>query len=167
MSTILSSGNYSIGTNKYTSSCSFALWRLIDVAKTGAGAGTDPTFNEPGPILLSTAEIYLAATCSTIPFFWPVVRDQFNKIFVKYEFNITSESYCPDEEIQLANTGSSPAGSGRDEARSVESFGRSKMGKTPKASYKEVFIQEQVASFDASKKVFPSGGITITALGDK
>ncbi|KAF2102594.1 hypothetical protein NA57DRAFT_20821, partial [Rhizodiscina lignyota] len=71
--------------------CSFALWRLVDVVKTGAGAGTDPTFNEPGPILLSIAEIYLAASCATIPFFWPVLKDQFNKIFVQYEVNVSSE----------------------------------------------------------------------------
>jgi hypothetical protein len=73
-------------------SCGFALWRLCLVTLDGPTSTLDPTFHQPPTFLLSIVEIYLAASCATTPFFWPIVRDGFTKIFVTYELNITSEA---------------------------------------------------------------------------
>ncbi|KIW08534.1 uncharacterized protein PV09_01423 [Verruconis gallopava] len=99
-----------------TTACGFALWRLIDIIITGGGVGIDPTWNMPGPGLLSTVEVFLAALCATIPFFWPVLREGFNKIFVHYDFTVAEEQIQDDEGYELAKTGSLPAGIQHDQS---------------------------------------------------
>lgn len=148
-----------LGTNdRCLSSCSFALWRLTDTVVRGPGVGDDPTFNEPGTMMLSAAEIYLATSCATIPFFWPVVKEQLNKIFVKYEFNVSVESNIPDEELELAHRGGFPASSGgdtasRDESQQTEAWSEGrKTSQAYKASYNDKFIQEQVVSYDPNER---------------
>jgi len=82
-------------------SWAFAIWRMVDIVQSkSAGISLDPSFDEPQTYLLSVAEVYLASLYATIPFFWPFI-DQFTKIFVTYEFKISSESRFPDDDIEL------------------------------------------------------------------
>ncbi|KAB5575254.1 hypothetical protein GE09DRAFT_1215047 [Coniochaeta sp. 2T2.1] len=89
--------------------CSWALavWRLAEIVESkGAGVAFDPAFEQPSAYLISVAEVCLAALYATIPFFWPVIT-ALNQIFVKYEFEVSSESRWPDagDEIELARSG--------------------------------------------------------------
>jgi hypothetical protein len=74
----------------------FAIWRMADIiVSQGAGVQFDPSYNTPQPYLLSIAEIYLASTYATVPFFWPLLTQAFSKIFVTYELKIESEERYP------------------------------------------------------------------------
>jgi hypothetical protein len=72
-------------------SCVFAIWRLAGMITSRAGMDSDLTWNLPGPTLLSFSEIYIAALTASIPFFWPIITKQFTKIFIQYEFDVTTE----------------------------------------------------------------------------
>jgi hypothetical protein len=90
---------------------------------TEAGSsGFDITWSEPMPQLLTVVEVSMACLCATTPFFWPLIQEGWNQIFVKYEFNVSSESRWHDESqwhddhIELASTNSTAGreGLGRD-----------------------------------------------------
>jgi len=117
--------------------CTFGLWRLIDVIVTEAGSsGFDITWSEPMPQLLTVIEVSMACLCATTPFFWPLIQEGLNKIFVKYEFNVSSESRWHDDHIELASTNSAPGREGLER-------GGSKGG----SHYKEDYVQSHVNPF--------------------
>jgi hypothetical protein len=95
-------------TQRCLRSCLFATWRLVDVTTSGGGQETaDLSWMLPQPTLLSLCEIYIATLVASIPFFWPVLSDQISQIFVKYEFNVSTESRYfqhddHDDDIELA-----------------------------------------------------------------
>lgn len=88
----------------------FSIWRLQTIIATQAGfyPVLDPTWNEPEPTLISFVEVYIAALCASTPVFWPVLESQIVKIFVKYEFNVSSESRYEYNEVEVTNTRSVP-----------------------------------------------------------
>jgi len=88
----------------------FGLWRLIDVIITEAGSsGFDITWSEPMPQLLTVVEVSIACLCATTPFFWPLIQEGLNRIFVKYEFDVTTESRWHDDHIELSSNNSTHA----------------------------------------------------------
>jgi hypothetical protein len=96
----------------FKSACGFALWRFVEIINTGGGVASDPTWNMPASAMLSTVEIFLAALCATIPFFWPAVVDQFNKIFVQYDFSVSEVRVQDEDKFELTKTGSMPGSAG-------------------------------------------------------
>ena len=70
----------------------FAVWRLASIIETNAGRSKDLSWGLPGATLLSICEIYMAILVASIPFFWPMIKEQINKIFVTYEFSVSTES---------------------------------------------------------------------------
>lgn len=85
----------------------FAAWRLGDIIESGPGKSSDLSWALPGPTLLSICEIFIASLCATIPFFWPMLKQQLNKIFVVHEFSVSTESrFHPhdDDAVELAPT---------------------------------------------------------------
>jgi hypothetical protein len=76
---------------KVIRSCALAIWRLAEMVVSRAGMDSDPTWNMPSPALLSLCEIYIAALTASVPFFWPIISKQLGKIFVSYEFEISTE----------------------------------------------------------------------------
>jgi hypothetical protein len=61
----------------------------------------DVTWAEPAVFFLSLAEIFVASMCASVPFFWPIVVQQFTKIMVMYEFNVSSEPRWHDDQLEL------------------------------------------------------------------
>ena len=57
-----------------------------------AGQSSDISWSLAKPTLLSLCEVYIAVLVASIPFFWPMLKEQINKIFVSYEFTVTNES---------------------------------------------------------------------------
>ncbi len=51
----------------------------------------DPTWYAPITILLAALEVDMASICASVPIFWPVIEQQFGKIFITQEVKITSE----------------------------------------------------------------------------
>jgi len=104
----------------------FGAWRLADIVISNAGRSTDLSWNLPGPTLLSICEVYIASMCACIPFFWPMLKQQIDKIFVMYEFSVSTESRFhgnDDDAVELAptqsrNRGKSP---GTEDVRSLGS----------------------------------------------
>ena len=115
--------------------------------------GVDPTWNMPGPGMLSTVEIFLAALCATIPFFWPAVRDQFNKIFVQYDFNVSESRVQHDsvEGYELTKAGTLPAGVRPNEPWVEETWAPEKTAQTSmttKPAFREDFSDGRVTSYE-------------------
>lgn len=139
------------------SSCAFALWRLIEVAK-GAGFVSDPTFHQPGPALLSVVELYFATTCATLPFFWPVILEGLDKmfVFVKFELQIT-ETNTAEEELELSPNGSLPG----QESGSKLSDNKTHMASAP--SYSDFGFQDEFGGYGAKK----SRGVATTIKAPK
>jgi hypothetical protein len=137
------------------------VWRLETIVKTQAGffPVLDPTWNEPGPTLLSFVEVYVAAICASTPVFWPVISQQLTKIFVMYEFKVSSEARHRDDEVELAHTESWPAGTkstnSSEDFRSPESrSGGNNPSNTSKPShYTDDYIQHQVNPFAEDLRV--------------
>jgi hypothetical protein len=106
---------------------------MIDVIVTEAGSsGFDITWAEPMPQLLTVVEVSMACLCATTPFFWPLIQVGWNQIFVKYEFNVSSESRWHEDHIELASTNSR---SGREGHERDES------------SYRGDYIQKELNPF--------------------
>jgi hypothetical protein len=81
------------------------VWRFSDVIILFSGPGaTDVTFNIAGVFLNSTVEVAIGCLCATTPFFWPLIQNGLNMIFVTYEFNVSTESRWHDDQIELAST---------------------------------------------------------------
>jgi hypothetical protein len=120
----------------------------------------------PGPGMLSTVEVFLAALCATIPLFWPAVRDQFYKIFVQYDFSV-SEIRIEDDEFELTKTGSLPAGRGQNEPWSDKTWSEKIQTRTTaKPAYKDDFAMEHVSSYDAGNDMY-SGGTRSQVISKK
>lgn len=90
-------------------SCVFAVWRFAEVVigQRRNDYGLDMSWVLPQGTLLSLCEVYIATMVASIPFFWPILTKQINEIFVKYEFNVSSESRYiqhDDEDVELAPT---------------------------------------------------------------
>lgn len=121
--------------------------------------GGDLTWQEPAPFLISLAEVYVASLCASIPFFWPIIAQQINKIMVMYEFNVSSESRYKDDEVELANTESwlvkTKSASSRDDGVSMKSGSRGKVsGPTTKTThYTDDFVQNHVNPFSEEFRV--------------
>lgn len=111
-------------------------------------SGFDITWSEPMPQLLSVVEVSIACLCATTPFFWPLIQEGLNKIFVRFEFNVSTESRWQDDHIELASKNSTAGREGH-EMDSVH--------------YKDDYIQDQVNPFseefhtEATVTVLPSG----------
>jgi hypothetical protein len=105
------------------------------------------------PFLLSFVEVCIAAICASTPFFWPILSKQLNKIFVVYEFNVSSEPRYQDDQVELASTQDWPTGtkstSVKDDVRSLESRSwENRADHEAKPShYTDHFIQNQVDPF--------------------
>jgi hypothetical protein len=84
------------------------------------------------PQLLTVVEVAMACLCATTPFFWPLIQEGWNQIFVKFEFNVSTESRWHDDHIELASTTSGPLRDG--------------VGKDG-TSYKDDFVQKDVSLF--------------------
>jgi hypothetical protein len=104
----------------------FAAWRLASIIQTNAGRSTDLSWGLPGPTLLSICEIDIAVFVASVPFFWPILREQFTQIFVKYEFNVSTESRFQqgdDDTVELSRMEASHMGKsgGIQDVKSVKS----------------------------------------------
>jgi hypothetical protein len=105
------------------------------------------------PIMLSIVEVCIACLCASTPFFWPIFREGLDKIFVMYEFNVSSESRYHDDHVELAPTTSWEAGTkapgGKEDIRSLESIsGDLEPSKTSnQLHYRNDYIQNQVDPF--------------------
>ncbi len=100
---------------------------------TEAGSsGFDITWLEPMPQLLTIVEVCMACLCATTPFFWPFIQQGWNQIFVKFEFNVSSESRWHEDHIELASTHS------RGGREGLERDG---------SHYKDDFVQKEVNPF--------------------
>lgn len=130
------------------STCVFSIWRLQAIVVTSVGVnGGDLTWNEPSPFLISLAEVYVASLCASIPFFWPIIAQQINKIMVMYEFNVSSEPrYQEEEEIELTNAKSAPSMIGSTKGSTKEST-------IEVQHYKDDFIGQQVDPFAEGLRV--------------
>jgi hypothetical protein len=104
--------------------------------------GGDLTWQEPQPFLISLAEVYVASLCASIPFFWPIIAQQLNKIMVMYEFNVSSEPRYRDDEIELT-----PARS------KSETSGSLKEPTSEARHYADDFTQQQVNPFSEGLRV--------------
>jgi len=101
--------------------CAFGLWRMIEVIIAEAGAGGfDITWDEPMPQLLTVIEVCIACLCATTPFFWPLLKEGWDKIMVKFEFDVVTESRWHDNHIELAY--SNPAKEALDREVSTGSY---------------------------------------------
>lgn len=73
-----------------------AIWRLESIIRTQAATYPvrDPTWYAPLSVLLSVLEVDAAAMCASVPIFWPVLTEQWDKMFVTVtrEVHITSDS---------------------------------------------------------------------------
>jgi hypothetical protein len=81
-----------------------AAWRLGGIVehRTGTLPTYDPTWYAPITILLSMLEVHIASICASVPIFWPVVTEKWDKIFVTQEIKITTEERLViDDETQL------------------------------------------------------------------
>lgn len=88
------------------------MWRLTDVVILFSGPGAnDVTFNIAGVFLNSTVEVAISCLCATTPFFWPIIQTGLNMIFVKYEFDVSTELRWTDERIELGSITSTPLNS--------------------------------------------------------
>lgn len=146
--------------------CGFALWRLVEVFTSHVGTGADPTFDQPRTLILSMAELYLAASCATIPFFWPVVRDRIINVFVTYEFKVESEprrghhrSYdqielTPQRSMSVAGTGEGSGAVGMREERRGRQRDRSQASG---ASFDRVYFTEDDYAFAPSANAARKG----------
>jgi hypothetical protein len=100
---------------------------------TEAGAsGFDITWSEPKPQVLTVVEVSMACLCATTPFFWPLIQEGLNKIFVSFEFNVSSESRWYDDHIELASKNSTAGTEGHE---------------MDSRHYKDDYIQNQVNPF--------------------
>jgi hypothetical protein len=102
--------------------------------------------------LVSFCEVCVASICACTPFFWPIITAQLNKIFVMYEFKVSSESRYRDDEVELASTQSWPAATKtttKEEVRSLDSRSSgNELGKIQNTShYKDDYVQTQVNPF--------------------
>jgi len=102
--------------------------------------------------VVSFCEVCVASICACTPFFWPIITAQLNKIFVMYEFQVSSESRYRDDEVELASTQSWPAATKtttKEEVRSLDSRSSgNELGKKQDTShYKDDYIQTQVNPF--------------------
>lgn len=88
---------------------------------------------------MSTVEVFIGALCATIPFFWPAIREQFNKIFVSYDFSVSEVRVQDDEEYELAKTGSPIAGRGQKAPVLEEVYTDKPETKAKASKYKERF----------------------------
>jgi hypothetical protein len=84
------------------------------------------------PQLLTVIEVSMACLCATTPFFWPIILVGWNQIFVKYEFNVSSESRWHDDHIELASTNSAAGREGQERDGS---------------HYRDEFVQKEVNPF--------------------
>ena len=114
----------------------------------------DPTWNEPEATLLSFIEVYLAAITASTPIFWPVLTEQLSKIFVMYEFEVSSEFRNPgDDEVELAPTESWHTGKKSAHFQDVKSLNSKdgddvEFGHKPNPShYSDDYLQSQVDPF--------------------
>lgn len=94
----------------------------------------------------------MASICACTPFFWPIITAQLNKIFVMYEFTVSSESRYRDDEVALASTQSWPAATKattKEEVRSLDSrsSGNELSKKQNTSHYKDDYVQHQVNPF--------------------
>lgn len=62
------------------------------MVQANAGQSSDISWSLAEPTLLSLCEVYIAVLVASIPFFWPMLKGQIDKIFVSYEFTVTTES---------------------------------------------------------------------------
>jgi hypothetical protein len=113
--------------------------------------------------LLSIAEVCIATICASVPFFWPVITEAINKIFVTYEFNVSTESRFGDDQIELAHTKSKGS---KGSIRSVESrYGDMKPGsRSHSTPYGDDYIQSQVNPFADE---FQTRSTVMTGMGGK
>ena len=127
----------------------FAVWRLADIIQDNAGRSSDLSWDLPGATLLSLCEVYIASLCASIPFFWPIIKEQIQKlqeIFVKYEFSVSTESRFhanDDDAVELAPT------PGTDDVVSLGSKSANQSTKQvyPDKHHADDYIQAQINPF--------------------
>jgi hypothetical protein len=94
----------------------------------------------------------VASICACTTFFWPIITAQLNKIFVVYEFKVSSESRYQDDGVELASTSSWTAAAKtttKEEVRSLDSRSSgNELGKKQTTThYKDDYVQNQVNPF--------------------
>jgi hypothetical protein len=131
---------------------------MVDTVQSkGAGIAFDPSFDEPAVYLISVGEICLASLYATIPFFWPFVVGKLSRIFVKYEFDISSEARRADDEFELRRAGSprgNPPSLTSDknemhisEHQAADTTTRDKTPSSKASHYADEYIQYEVVNF--------------------
>ena len=117
--------------------------------------------------MLSTVEIFLSALCATIPFFWPAVRDQFRKIFVQYDFNVSEsrvhQQHDSVEGYELTKSGTLPAGVRPNEPWVEETWPPEKTAQTSvsgKPAFREEFADGRLTSYEIDDQHMYQGGNT-------
>src|SRR5450756_1321566 len=101
------------------------------------------------PQLLTVVEVSMACLCATTPFFWPLIQEGWNQIFVKFEFNVSTESRWHDDHIELASTNSISGREGHERDGSQHKDEYIQKGVTP---FTEEFRTEANAKSDGSGK---------------
>ncbi|KAI1080529.1 hypothetical protein F5B20DRAFT_539645 [Whalleya microplaca] len=123
----------------------FAIWRFITLIehRIATYPTRDPTWYSPISILLSVLEVDAASVCASVPIFWPVLSEQWGKIFVTKEVNITSETRYVDDDEDRLTRGTTHSREGSE----IELSDGKGLTKNKKGHYHDSYILSQVDPF--------------------
>jgi len=145
----------------------FSIWRLQNIVATQAGffPTPDPTWNVPTPFLVSFCEVGVASICACTPFFWPLITQQWDKIFVTYEFKVSSESRYRDEELELASTDNWPARTGSYRGKHDPDVRSLETDNEGRKQYSDNYTQHQVNPY--TEEFRTETGVNVSKSGKK
>ncbi len=130
----------------------------------------DPTWYAPITIVLAALEVNMASICASVPVFWPVIEQQFGKIFITQEVKVTSEErwqprFQDEESLTELTTrgesGKSPTSSDHD----VGKLEPAHMGKSNRDSFLDDFLIGRIDPFKMRQGSVPNAQATIQAQG--
>ncbi|KAH9898802.1 hypothetical protein F4778DRAFT_771802 [Xylariomycetidae sp. FL2044] len=142
-----------------------SIWRLQTIVENKAGTFPvmDPTWYGPKSIILAALEVDLASICASIPIFWPVIKENFNKIFVTQEVHITHQHRRlsgGEDQIELQTSDSHHSRVDSDVSLNAISSSMSKTA--PELHYQDKYVMNSVIPLGIDKKEATSESLVMS-----